>query len=251
MANVIARGAAADPGDRAQQDARRPAVRRVPRVLPGQRGRVLRQLLRLLPARGLHPVDRHLHREGRARSTTRSTGCGTRRRQRCCAPRRRSSSPASAASTASARPRTTTTWSLTLDRSARSPAATPCCGSSSTSSTSATTWTSSAGTFRVRGDAIEIYPPTTRRALPHRVVRRRGRAHHRGRPADRRGHRATPGDIAIYPGDPLRHAARTSSSRSLTEIRRRARGAARAVRGAGQARSRRSACASAPTTTSR
>ena len=33
-------------------------------LLPGQRGRVLRQLLRLLPARGLRPADRHLHREG-------------------------------------------------------------------------------------------------------------------------------------------------------------------------------------------
>ncbi len=35
-----------------------------PRVLPAQSGRVLRQLLRLLPARGVHPVERHVHREG-------------------------------------------------------------------------------------------------------------------------------------------------------------------------------------------
>jgi excinuclease ABC subunit B len=33
-------------------------------LLPEQRGRVLRELLRLLPARGLRPADRHLHREG-------------------------------------------------------------------------------------------------------------------------------------------------------------------------------------------
>ena len=33
-------------------------------LLPEQRGRVLRLLLRLLPARGLRPADRHLHREG-------------------------------------------------------------------------------------------------------------------------------------------------------------------------------------------
>ena len=32
--------------------------------LPGQRGRVLRQLLRLLPAGGLYPGERRLHREG-------------------------------------------------------------------------------------------------------------------------------------------------------------------------------------------
>ena len=50
--------------DRAQQDARSPAVQRVPRVLPRQRRRVLRQLLRLLPARGLPPDVGHLHREG-------------------------------------------------------------------------------------------------------------------------------------------------------------------------------------------
>ena len=56
--------AAADPGDGAQQDARRPAGQRVPRAAAQQRGRVLRLLLRLLPARGLRPADRHLHREG-------------------------------------------------------------------------------------------------------------------------------------------------------------------------------------------
>ena len=33
-------------------------------LLPRQRGRVLRLLLRLLPTRGLRPADRHLHREG-------------------------------------------------------------------------------------------------------------------------------------------------------------------------------------------
>ena len=31
---------------------------------PQQRRRILRQLLRLLPARGLHPAHRHVHREG-------------------------------------------------------------------------------------------------------------------------------------------------------------------------------------------
>ena len=50
--------------DRAQQDAGRPALQRVPGVLSGERGRVLRLLLRLLPARGLRPSGRPLHREG-------------------------------------------------------------------------------------------------------------------------------------------------------------------------------------------
>jgi excinuclease ABC subunit B len=53
----------ADPG--AQQDAGRPALRRVQELLPGQRGRVFRLLLRLLPARGLRAAHRHLHREGK------------------------------------------------------------------------------------------------------------------------------------------------------------------------------------------
>ena len=76
-------GAAADAGHRAQQDARGPALRRVQGALPRERGRVLRQLLRLLPARGVRPLARHVHREGRASSTTRSTACATRRRTRC------------------------------------------------------------------------------------------------------------------------------------------------------------------------
>ena len=72
---------AADAGHLAQQDAGGAAVRRVQAVLPRQRRRLLHQLLRLLPARGLRPVDQHLHREGRAASTTTSTGCGCRPRR--------------------------------------------------------------------------------------------------------------------------------------------------------------------------
>ena len=56
--------AAADARPRAEQDARRPARQRVPRAAAQQRRRVLRLLLRLLPARGLRPADGHLHREG-------------------------------------------------------------------------------------------------------------------------------------------------------------------------------------------
>ena len=64
MANVIAR--TGRPGDRhrAEQDAGGAALLGVPRVLPEQRGRVLRVVLRLLPAGGVRPVARPLHREG-------------------------------------------------------------------------------------------------------------------------------------------------------------------------------------------
>ena len=78
-------GAAPDPRARAQQDPRRAARQRVPRTHAEQRRRVLRLLLRLLPARGLRPADRHLHREGLARSTPRSSGCGTPPPTRCSA----------------------------------------------------------------------------------------------------------------------------------------------------------------------
>ena len=65
MANVIQRVQQPDAGPLAQQDAGRPALRRVQGVLSAQRGPLLRQLLRLLPARSLHSAARHLHREGR------------------------------------------------------------------------------------------------------------------------------------------------------------------------------------------
>ena len=51
--------------DRAQQDAGRAALQRVPRVPAAERGRVLRLLLRLLPAGGIRPAGGSLHREGR------------------------------------------------------------------------------------------------------------------------------------------------------------------------------------------
>ena len=57
---------APDAGDRPQQDARAPALDGVQGALPRQRRPLLRQLLRLLPARGVRPVDRHVHREGLA-----------------------------------------------------------------------------------------------------------------------------------------------------------------------------------------
>ncbi len=53
------------PGDVAQQDPCRPALQRIQRVLPEGPGGILHQLLRLLPARGVRPVDRHVHRQRR------------------------------------------------------------------------------------------------------------------------------------------------------------------------------------------
>ncbi len=58
-------GPATHTGHRAEQEPCGAAGQRVPRVLPRQPRRVLRLVLRLLPARGLHAVLGHLHREGR------------------------------------------------------------------------------------------------------------------------------------------------------------------------------------------
>ena len=55
---------AAGAGDGAQQDTGGAVHQRAEALLPRERGRVLRLLLRLLPARGLRPAVRHLHREG-------------------------------------------------------------------------------------------------------------------------------------------------------------------------------------------
>ena len=65
MANVIAQLRAADARPVAQQDARGAALRRDQELLPEQRGRVLHLVLRLLPAGSVRPDDRHVHREGR------------------------------------------------------------------------------------------------------------------------------------------------------------------------------------------
>ena len=102
------RGDAA-PGDHpgAEQDAGGAALWRVQELLPRQRRRVFRLLLRLLPARGLCAADRHLYREGLRRSTSRSTACATRRRARCWSATTSSSSPRCPASTVSARSRPT------------------------------------------------------------------------------------------------------------------------------------------------
>ena len=58
-------GAAPHAGAGPQQDAGGPTVRGVPGVLPGKRRGVLRLLLRLLSAGGVHPPHGYLHREGR------------------------------------------------------------------------------------------------------------------------------------------------------------------------------------------
>ena len=76
-------GAEAHAGAGPEQVVGRPAGQRVPRVLPEEPGRVLRQLLRLLPARGVHPVERHVHRERQLGQRRDRPAAPCRRRRRC------------------------------------------------------------------------------------------------------------------------------------------------------------------------
>ena len=195
----------ADAGPRPQQDARRAALRRVPRVLPEQRGRVLRQLLRLLPARGVPAAKRHLYREGLV----------PQRRDRPAAPRR----DPRALRAAGRDHRGQRLVHLRPGRPGRLRRDRP----------------QAAGRRQVptrRGPAAPGRPPVPAQRpgprprpvprprrhpgaaagvrgvhRPRRVLRRRGRADHRARPADRRAAGRAQGGQRL-PGDPLRHAGR-------------------------------------------
>ena len=87
--------------------------------------------------------------------------------------------------------------------------------------------------FRVRGDTLELQPASEETLDPGRVLRRRGRADHRARPADRRAARRAQGDQRL-PGHPLRDAAGQAQG-SDRRHRGRDGGAGRRARGGGRA----------------
>ena len=103
--------------------------------------------------------------------------------------------------------------------------------------------------FRVRGDTLEIGPASVRDHRPGRVLRRRGRADHGARPADRRAARRAQGAERL-PGHPLRDAARQAPARDRGASRRRWRSASARWRPR-DGRSRRPGCASGRRSTSR
>ena len=175
---------------RPQQDARRAAVQRVPHVLPAERGRVLRLLLRLLPARGLRPVEGPLHREG----------LGDQPGDRPAAPRRDGGAVRPArrghrrarcrASSASARRRPTTTTARSSSRAAIR-TATRCCASSSPAVQPQRHGARARHVPRARRHAGGL-PGLRRDRVPRAAVRRRGRAPAALRPADGRADRRRP-----------------------------------------------------------
>ena len=191
----------------AQQDARGAALPGVQELLPGQRGRVLRHLLRLLPARGLRPADRHLHREGDLDQRRDRQAAAGRHQGAVRAPRRDDRGlgvvhlrPGLAGGLLRHAP-------LLRARRERGhgPRHAP------------------AGRHAVRAHPVRPLPrqlPRPRRRArdpprlrgarhPRRVLRRRDRAHHPLRSAARRGARGGGPDRGL-PEDPLRDAARDS-----------------------------------------
>ena len=106
------------------------------------------------------------------------------------------------------------------------------------------------GTFRVRGDVVEVFPAVRGRArAAHRVLRRRGRGDRRDRPAARQGAGAAEAGDDLS-GEPLRGDGRGPRARHRRHPRR-APGAARASSAGRASCSRPSASSSARSTTSR
>ena len=209
-------GEPAGPGPRPQQDARRPALPGVQGLLPEQRGRVLRLLLRLLPARGLRPPVRHLHREGSDDQRRDRPHAAVARPAACSSGATSSSWPRSRASTAWARPRPTTACCSSCAR------ATPSTGATSSPSwsrraTTATTSTSSAAPSACAGDVIEIVPAYEETGIRIELFGDEVESITVVRSADRQDARpARPG--RDLPLEPLRHpaaAARTTPSRRI------------------------------------
>ena len=165
MAGVDRAGPAADARHRPQQDAGRAALQRVPHVLPRQRGRVLRLVLRLLPARGVRPEPRPLHREGLGDQPGGRPPAPRRDRRALRPPRRGHRRLRLVRSSASARRRPTTRTCRSSSR-ASSSTATRCCTSSSRLQYTRNDVALGRANFRVRGETLEVFPAYAETRLP-------------------------------------------------------------------------------------
>ena len=139
---------------------------------PRQRGRVFRQLLRLLPARGLHPADGHLHREGFVDQRGDRAAAALHHLRAALAPRRdrgRQRLVHLRPGLAGGLPEHAAHGESRAADHARGGAR----ASWWTCSTSATTSHFARGKFRVRGDVVEVQPASAdEEAIRHRVLRR-------------------------------------------------------------------------------
>ena len=233
---------------RAQQDARGAALQRVPHVLPAERGRVLRLLLRLLPARGLRPVAGPLHREG-LRDQPGDRPAAPRRDGGAVRPPRRDHRrvgvvhlrPGLAGDLQRERPDPRQARRHDRPRRAAAQARLAC-------STSATTRRSAAGRSACAATRWRSSRPTRSTAFRALVLRRRGGAPAALRPADGRADRRRPRARR----DLARHALQRQGGDDRVRGRGDRPGAQRALRRAGGGRascSSPTACASARSTT--
>ena len=88
------------------------------------------------------------------------------------------------------------------------------------------------GKFRVRGDVVEVWPAYEEYRLPHRAVRRRGRAAGDHQPAHRRDVLETHEEMYIYPAKHFVTAGRADPGRGRGDRQ----GAGRAAQGASRSR---------------
>ncbi len=204
-------GQAAHDRARAQQEPRRAAHERVPGAVPEEPGRVLRLLLRLLPARGVPPVHRHLHREGlvdqrrdrpaaplghqradvASRRDHRRVGVGDLRPRLA---RARTSSTRSSSNTGEERDQRAILARLVDLQYERND------------------FTFARNKFRVRGDTIEVYPAYEERAVRIQLFGDEVERIASVDPAHRRGRRGARPPRAV-PGVALRHRRRAHAGR--------------------------------------
>ena len=241
--------AAAGPGHAAEQDPGRPVRQRAARdaaaaTRSSTSSRTTTTTSPRRTSRRPTPTSRRT-----PRSTTRWSGCGTRRPTRCSPAGTRSSSRRSPASTASARPQEYVDRMLKLRKSASTIDRDALLRQLVGMQYARNDLSFTRGTFRVRGDTIEVIPVVRGAGRPDRDVRRRGRAADDAAPADRRGDQR--GRRAVHlPGLALRGRAGADGA---GDRRHRGRaGASGWPSWSGRAScSRRSGCGCAPPTTSR
>ena len=193
------------------------------------------QLLRLLPARGVRPVDGHLHREGLLDQRGGREAAPRGDRGAALAQGRRRGRVRLGCIYGIGSPEDYAGTAVFLRARASSATATSSSARSSTSSTTATTTSSSRGTFRVRGDVLDIFPPYADHPLRVELLRRRDRERStRSTSSPARCSTAfdTLPDLA---GDALRDDARRSCRWRSQAIRDELRERLRAAQGRGQA----------------
>ena len=156
---------------------------------PAQRRPLLRQLLRLLPARGLHPAARHLHRERRLdQPGDRPPAAG--RHQRPGEPPRRDHRGQRVVHLRPGLARGLPRDDGRPAAAARRSTATRCSRKLVDIQYERNDIEFQPGKFRVRGDCVEIWPSLRGVRLPRRVLGRRGRAALAHPSHQRRGDRA-------------------------------------------------------------